>query len=114
VKRTFSILMILAVLVSAAGLALAYGDGNYRKGKYLFRKDCRACHMENAPGTVQAKPFDPLSMTMDGWTKAFSAEAAATYQCQDEWKKLSEEDINDIYTYLHKHASDSPTPAKCK
>ena len=113
-KRISSILMILVILVSAAGLALAYGDGNYRKGKYLFRKSCRACHMENAKGAVQAKPFDPLSMTMDGWAQAFNPEKVATYECQGEWRKLSEKDINDIFTYLYKHASDSPTPAKCK
>jgi mono/diheme cytochrome c family protein len=110
-KRTLIILTLIGVyIIGAFSLAFALGDGNHRKGKYLFRKHCRECHIEEG----KAKVLEPLTFTMEEWTKKFQPEAWKEYACADEWAKLSEEDINDIYTYLHKFAKDSPTPAKCK
>lgn len=109
-KRTLTILLTAAMLAATVSVVMAYGDGNYRKGKYLFRKNCRVCHTEGA----KAKELSPVSKTMDEWVQAFKAEKVATYPCKDEWGKLADQDLNDIYTYLHKHAKDSPTPLKCK
>lgn len=109
-KRGFSLVLGLLLVLGTVSLASALGDGNYRKGKYLFRKNCRSCHAEGQ----KAKDLSPLDKTQAEWVKAFSAEAVAGYPCKDEWAKLSDTDKNDIFTYLHKHAKDSPTPAKCK
>ena len=113
-RRTIAILLSATYILGCVALAFALGDGNYRKGKYLFRKHCRSCHMENAPGAEQAKVLEPITFTMDEWTAAFAPEKAAGYKCKAEWDKVGAEGINDIYTYLHKFAKDSPTPAKCK
>ncbi len=113
-KKLFTLILAATTILGVVGAATALGDGNYRKGKYLFRKNCRACHMEGATGGQQGKELEPATLTMADWAAAFAAEKAATYACKDEWGKLGQEDINDIYTYLYKFAKDSPTPAKCK
>ena len=109
-KRT--VIMVLALSFLAAGISLAApaGDGNYRKGKYLFRKNCRSCHSEGK----SAKELSPISKTQANWKAAFADDKVAGYPCKDAWAKVGEKGINDIYTYLYKHAKDSPTPAKCK
>ncbi len=111
-KKLFGCVVMGTLILGFLGTAMA--DGNYRKGKYLFRKNCRSCHMENAPGPQQAKVLEPSTYTMSEWTAAFAPEKASTYPCKAEWDKAGEAGIQDIYSYLYKFAKDSPTPAKCK
>lgn len=113
-KRSLTLVTVSVVVLGFVGMALALGGGNYRKGKYLFRKNCRLCHMENATGPVQAKTLEPATFTMDDWVAAFSPDKAAAYPCKETWDGLKKSDINDIFTYMHKFAKDSPTPLKCK
>ena len=107
-KKTASILIALSVIVSFAGLAMAEGKGNARKGKYLFRKNCRSCHAADA----SAKELSPISKTQAQWEAAFKTNDQL--QCTTEWQKLSEKDLSDVHAYLWGHAYDSPSPAKCK
>lgn len=109
-KKSVSMLLIVIFILIAAGLAFAMGDGNERKGKYLYRKNCRTCHSEGK----EAKELSPVSKTQAEWQTAFAPEKIAAYPCKDKFGKLKEKDLNDIYTYLYKHAKDSPSPAKCK
>jgi hypothetical protein len=51
---------------------------------------------------------------MAQWEQVFESKDFAQFGCADEWNDLSEKDRLDIYSYLHAHGSDSPTPAKCK
>ena len=111
-KKMLGFVVMGTLIFGFLGTAMA--DGNYRKGKYLFRKNCRSCHMENAPGPQQAKVLEPSTFTMSEWTAAFAPEKAATYPCKAEWDKATPAGIQDIYSYLYKFAKDSPTPAKCK
>ncbi len=106
-KRSFTLVIALAILAGSLGLALA-GDGNARKGKYLFRKNCRACHLENG----KAKDLSPMDLTQAQWQKTFADPSKLA--CKDEFAKLSKDDLNDIMTYMVEGAKDSPTPAKCK
>jgi hypothetical protein len=107
--------MFLTVLLSVTfvGASFAMDKGNKRKGKYTYRKIYKACHER---GEVEAaKPtINPDAHTQADWTKLFEAKNFEEFGCKEEWSALSEKDIIDIYTYLHAHASDSPTPAKCK
>jgi mono/diheme cytochrome c family protein len=109
IKRTVTLILALMMVAGTVGAALALdGEGNSRKGKYLYRKNCRSCHSEGQP----APDLSPIDHTQAQWKKLF-----ANYQefpCYDEWKDLSEADLNDIYSYLYQHAKDSPSPAKCK
>ena len=109
-KKLVLVLLAAVFLFTTFGLAFAEEKGNPRKGKFLFRKSCRDCHKEGAEG----KELSPSSKTMDQWKAAFAKEKIDTYKCKEEFAKLNEKDVNDIYTYLHKYAADSPSPAKCK
>ncbi len=109
-KRSFILMVTLALLAALVGLSLAASKGNYRKGKYLFRKHCRVCH---APGKA-AKELSPASKLQADWQKAFRTQQIAGYQCKDKFAQRSAKDLKDIYSYLHKFAKDSPTPLKCK
>lgn len=107
--RKLIIMAIAAAFICVTiSVSMAEGKGNARKGKYLFRKTCRSCHMEGG----SAVELSPVSKTQADWQKAF--DSADSLQCKDEWAKLSEKDTLDIYSYLHGHAFDSPSPAKCK
>ncbi|MCP3953804.1 MAG: cytochrome c [Desulfobacterales bacterium] len=95
-------------LFVSVGLVIAAGKGNARKGKYLYRKSCRTCHINGG----SAGELSPVSKTQAQWDKVFTD--VGTLACKDEWAKLSDKDRTDIYAHLWGHASDSPMPAKCK
>lgn len=107
-KRNLALLLSLMFILTAVGVSFALGDGNYRKGKYLYRKNCRTCH----DGT-KAADLSPSTYTQAKWNTLFT-KGREGIKCKAELAKRSDKEINDIYTYLWKHAKDSPTPAKCK
>lgn len=109
-KRISLALLVIVCMLSFASVAVSENKGNPRKGKYLFRKQCRSCHKEGAT----AKDLSPSSKTQAQWERAFKKEKYEAYPCHEEWAKLSEQDLLDIFTYLRDHAIDSPAPAKCK
>ena len=92
------------VVVLSVSMAFAMGGGNARKGKFLYRKNCRSCH-----GT-SASDLSPASKTQAEWKATFAD--TAKIKCSPEWT-ISEQDLNDIFSYLHDYAKDSPSPAKC-
>ncbi len=105
----FLIFIFLFLFVSINFVVAQEGfspNGNERKGKYLYRKYCRKCH----DGST-AKELSPNSKTMEQWKKVF--ENYKDLECKDEWEKIRHKDLNDIFTYLYKHAYDSPQPATC-
>ena len=107
-KKIGAILIIMVFLLVSIGIVMAEGKGNARKGKYLFRKNCRTCHVED--GT--AKALSPIDKTQAQWEEVFSS--IDKLPCAKEWDKLSEKDRDDMYAHLWGHAFDSPSPAKCK
>ena len=111
-KMTVSILALVFIL-STTGLVFAGSKGNARKGKYTYRKVYEACHKSG--GAESAKPaINPDEKTQAQWKRVFDKKDFEDFGCAEEWGNLSEEDLLNIFTYLHKHAADSPTPAKCK
>ena len=110
IKKSVLMMLALIFILSGFSLALAGSSGNYRKGKYLFRKNCRTCHASEGKGGE----LSPSSKTQAQWDRAFRPDNIAEYECKAEWAKLSPEDLKNIHAYLHKYAADSPTPAKCK
>ncbi len=110
-KKIIGLILALAFLGSFVGIALATdpftGNGNERKGKYLYRKDCRSCH--DGSGAAE---LSPSSKTQAQWERAFGR--YERLDCVKEWDKHEHVDLNDIYSYLHGHAYDSPTPATCE
>lgn len=100
--------MVSVFLLVVIGAAMAEGKGNARKGKYLFRKNCRSCHVDGG----SAKALSPITKTQAQWDAVF--ETIGSLKCSGEWDKLSDKDRTDMYAHLHGHAFDSPSPAKCK
>jgi len=100
-------LLLLVLLIVAVGTtsALAVDGGNPRKGKYLFKKNCKTCHSEGAEGG----DLTPLSKTMSQWDRAFSKKKVGP-KCLD---GLSGEELLDINQFLYDHAVDSAQPETC-
>ncbi len=112
-RKSILMLIITFFLFGVAGLVIAgQTKCNPRKGKYLFRKNCRVCHKPGVTGEMAGKPLSPSSKTQAQWKRVFKKRNRL--KCADEWKKLTEQDIQDILAYLHDHAYDSPSPAKCQ
>jgi hypothetical protein len=112
-KKLFLALLALFFVFSTVGLSFATDKGNKRKGKYTYRKVYKAC-FERGEIDSKVPPISPADKTQAEWTSIFESKEFNQFGCEDEWQQLSETDVTDIYTYMHDHASDSPTPAKCK
>lgn len=110
-KQTLMGIAVAVILASYVGISVASEAGNARKGRFLFRQNCRPCHMENPIGARPAHYLGPDAKTQAEWSEVF--EGYAQLPCADEWEKLSDQDRLDIFQYLHDGAKDSPTPAKC-
>ncbi|UZP68101.1 cytochrome c [Desulfovibrio mangrovi] len=104
-QRKIVIAFVTGLFIAAAfGMAFAEG-GNARKGKFLYRKHCRSCH------GVSASDLSPATKTQKEWKAIFSD--TSKIPCNAKWPAMPESDVNDIFTYLHDFAKDSPSPAKC-
>lgn len=112
-KKLFIVAVSLLLAATFVASAAAMEQGNKRKGKYIYRKVYQACHERGA--VESAKPLlNPDAKTQAEWTAMFENRNFAEFKCDEEFKALPQDDLVDIYTYLHAHAADSPTPLKCK
>jgi len=112
-RKGIFLITALIFLLSSVGVTFAMERGNKRKGKYTYRKVYKAC-MERGEVESPKPPISPDTKTQAEWTSTFENKDFAQFGCQPEWEALSQKALTDIYTYLHDHAADSPTPAKCK
>ena len=112
-KKLLLALTAIIFVFTASGIGFAAEKGNARKGKYTYRNVYKSC---NKRGEVDSpKPLlSPDAKTQAQWKRTFDKKDFDQFKCSEEWSKLSDKDLNDVYTYLHDHAADSPTPAKCK
>ena len=99
------IIFILLIVAFAASSALAVEGGNPKKGKYLFKKNCKTCHTEGAEGGS----VTPLNKTMSQWDKFFENDKHP----EGIWGDFSEKDLLDIHQFLFDHAVDSDQPETC-
>ena len=112
-KRMLMLFLTAVISVSFVGGAFAIEQGNKRKGKYIYRKVYSACNERGEVATAKP-PLNPDAKTQAQWTQVFEQGNFDEFGCKVEWEQLSEEDKSHIYSYLHDHAADSPTPLKCK
>ncbi|MGM0425371.1 MAG: cytochrome c [Thermodesulfobacteriota bacterium] len=107
-KKLVLFLGLFVFLVAHVGVSLAELDGNHRKGRYLFRQNCfTQCHSDRE----DADYLGPDAKTQAEWEEVFAN--PQDLPCHEEWSDLSEQDLLDIHTYMHKGAKDSPTPTSC-
>ena len=77
-RKFVTIIAAALITLFAFSMAFAMGGGNARKGKFLYRKNCRSCH----DGT-QASDLSPASKTQAEWTATFSDKSKI--KCSDKW-----------------------------
>jgi cytochrome c5 len=104
-SRTFLALLLATVLASS--LALASEGGNPKKGKFLFKKNCKECHSSGAAGGE----VTPLSKTQAQWDRFFETDKHS--KSTDAVKNVSPEEMKDIQQFLYDHAADSDQPQTC-
>ena len=105
------ILIFFTILFTVGFLGLSIAaekKGNSRKGKFLFRNSCRACHNGN-----KAQELGPFQKKTKEWEAVFAKDKYKEYKCKAEWEKLSEQDLIDILQYLRDGAADSKVPRGC-
>lgn len=100
-------LLLLALVLSAftATNLFAVEGGNARKGKHLFKKNCKICHNNGDQGGE----LTPMSKTMSQWDRFFTKGKHSG----EVLNKLTEKDLKDINQFLFDKAADSPSPATC-
>jgi len=101
-KTTSKILAVLFLVIFAATTAVAIEGTakDSKKGKYLYKKNCKSCH---------TKPAN--SKTMAQWQRIYdSGEHKGGAKA---WEKMSKEDLHQIFFYLYDHAADSAQPETC-
>ncbi|MGA1863126.1 cytochrome c [Deferribacter thermophilus] len=107
-RKTLVSLLVVALIAMFATTAV-FAKGNARKGKRVWKKNCRlACHdgsKANAPA------LSPVSKTQAQWKALLpKIKECAAHQSA---KKLSDKDIENIFQYLYDHALDSDQPETC-
>lgn len=110
------IICMLAVLFVMTSTAVCFAEapsGNKRKGKYTYRKVYQACSERGEVGSKKP-PISPSDKTMAQWERLFDNKDFSEFKCSQEWNALTEQEVMDIYAYLHGYAADSPSPATCK
>jgi cytochrome c5 len=99
------IVVTLTLLTFCASFALAAEGGNPKKGKYLYKKSCKTCHVAGGEGGEMT----PLSKTQAQWDRFFEKKGKG---CADH-AGVSEKDVKDIQQFLFDHAADSDQPETC-
>lgn len=103
--RTLLVLLLATIL--ATSLAFAATGGNPKKGKALYKKNCKECHSTGAVGGE----ISPLSKTQAQWDRFFDKDVHS--KNPDAVKNISPADMKDIQQYLYDHAADSDQPQTC-
>jgi cytochrome c5 len=106
-KRISKIIACLAIVALAATSALAAEGGNPKKGKYLYKKNCKVCHVSGAAGGA----LTPLSKTQRQWDRFFEKDGHKA--APEAIKAFSEQDLKDVQQFLYDHAADSDQPETC-
>lgn len=101
------LLLLGLILTFTVSSAMAIEGGNSRKGKHLFKKNCKSCHAAGGEGGE----LTPMSKTMSQWDRYFKRNADK--HPGDTFKSLSEKDLKDINQFLFDKAADSPSPETC-
>ena len=99
------LLASLILFVFCVSSVMAIDGGNSRKGKHLFKKNCKSCHSAGGEGGE----LTPMSKTMAQWDRFFEK----SDHPGDALKSISEKDLKDINQFLFDKAADSPSPETC-
>ncbi|ABM01381.1 cytochrome c [Shewanella amazonensis] len=106
-KTTHSIGLGLLLGLILGSSAMAADGGNPKKGKHLYKKECKTCHSKGDA----AGELTPMSKTMAQWDRFFEKDM---HKGKPEvFQKLSEQELKDVQQFLYDHAADSDQPQTC-
>ncbi|QIR15735.1 c-type cytochrome [Shewanella aestuarii] len=106
-KINLKVAIAMALFLSLGSQAMAAEGGNPKKGKHLYKKECKACHSVGTEGPE----LTPMAKTMSQWDRFFKRDQ---HKAKPEvFKALSEKDLKDIQQFLYDHAADSDQPQTC-
>jgi mono/diheme cytochrome c family protein len=97
----------IAIALSLGSQVMATDGGNPKKGKHLYKKECKACHSVNSEGPE----LTPMTKTMSQWDRFFTRDMHKAKPAV--FEPISKKDLKDIQQFLYDHAADSDQPATC-
>ncbi len=106
-ERIVACITVLLFSVIFTVSAMAAEGGNPKKGKYLWKKNCKVCHVAGEEGGV----LSPSTKTQKSWDRFFTKNKHK--KKPEAWGKFSEKDLKDIQQYMYDHAMDSDQPETC-
>lgn len=106
-NKQLLISVAISVMLLFALDAVAAEGGNPKKGKHLYKKECKVCHSANSEGSE----LTPMAKTMSQWDRFFEKNKHKAKP--DVFKALSEKELKDIQQFLYDHAADSEQPQTC-
>lgn len=105
------ILFVLLAFCFTYSYALDLSKGDSQRGKAIFREVCRSCHDGS-----KTKKISPMHKTMAQWKRFFDNDMARLKEKHpnaEMFKKLSNEDFENIYRFVQDGALDSEQPQTC-
>jgi len=99
-KRMF---VLLIVFTFVASTAFAISGGNPRKGRMLFKKNCKPCHHM---GSSKAASLSPSDKTMKQWDRYFKKLKHPGSVLVD----MPQKDTIDIWQFVFDYAADTDQP----
>ena len=111
-KKMSRLIAVFFTISLFSGIAVAaqhdYDDGgNPKKGKYLWKKNCKSCHVDAAEGPE----LSPNVKTQKQWDRFFEKDQNEIVN--EKCKSFSENKLHDIQHYMYDHAMDSDSPETC-
>ena len=108
-RRLVSIFIIILFSLCIIVPSIAGERGNARKGKYIFRSNCRPCHRAGG----KARPMGPYQRKIKEWESIFAKDKYKEFKCKNAWEKLSQQELLDMLQYMRDGAIDSKVPRGC-
>ncbi|WP_220752717.1 MULTISPECIES: c-type cytochrome [Shewanella] len=106
-KKINKILVCVTLALCFGSQVQAADGGNPKKGKHLYKKECKACHGVGDEGGE----ITPMSKTMSQWDRFFKRNK---HKAKAEvFNALDEQELLDIQQFLYDHAADSDQPQTC-
>jgi len=103
-KRLLQILTVLIIVAALASPAIAASS---RKGKKVFKSNCKTCHTRKGTGGK----LSPLQKTQAQWRLYFKNDQHSDKP--EIWKGLSKKDQNNLLKFFLDFALDSDQPETC-
>lgn len=103
-KRLFQILTIMVVVIALASPVVAASS---RRGKKVYKKNCKSCHTRSGEGGK----LSPLQKTQAQWRTYFKKDQ---HKIKPQiWPGMSEKERKDMLKFFLDFALDSDQPETC-